>query len=107
MSGRKTGNCPLNTEKNQCVTNDVMFTYVYEKINILLSVLSIFFFLFYDFNLNTQGFVSLEFVKYPQERASFREMQCVHICYIVVFYIAMHRCSSYIEINCLSFRCYG
>ena len=33
------------------------------KINILLSVL-IFFFLFYDFDLNAQGFVYLEIVKY-------------------------------------------
>ena len=48
---------------NQGVTNDVMFAYAHEKINILLSVLSIFFFLFYDFNLNTQGCVNLEIVK--------------------------------------------
>ena len=42
-----------------------MFAYVNMKINILLSVLSIFFFLsFYDFNQNTQGFVNSEFVKF-------------------------------------------
>ena len=40
----------------------VMFAYAREKLNILLSVLGMFSF-FYDFNLNTQGFVSLEFVK--------------------------------------------
>ena len=35
-----------------------------KKKNILLSGLSIFSFFFYDFNLNTQGFVYLEIVKY-------------------------------------------
>ena len=40
-----------------------MFAYVHEKINILLSVLRILFIFFY-FNLNTQGFVYLEFVKF-------------------------------------------
>ena len=40
-----------------------MFAYEHEKINILLSALSIFSFLLYDFNLNTQGFVYLEFVQ--------------------------------------------
>ena len=49
---------------NRGVTNDVMFTYVHTKINILLSVLSIFLFPFYDFNLNTHGCIYLEFVKY-------------------------------------------
>ena len=48
-------------------TNDVLFAYVHEEINILLSVLSIFP-SFYDFNLNTKGLVSLlvylEFVKF-------------------------------------------
>ena len=38
--------------------------YAHEKINFLLSVLSIFSLSFYDFNLNTQGFVYLDFVKY-------------------------------------------
>ena len=62
MSDSKTWNSPLNAETNRGVTNDVMFVYAHEKINILVSVLSIGFFLFYDFNLNTQGFVYLEFV---------------------------------------------
>ena len=57
-------NSPCNAENNRDVTNDVMFAYVLKKINILLSVLNIFSFSFYDFNLNTQGFVYLEFVKY-------------------------------------------
>ena len=35
-----------------------------EKKNILISVLNVIFFLFYDVNLNTQVFVSLECVKY-------------------------------------------
>ena len=64
MLGKKTGYSPLNAENNKGVNNDVMFAYVHKKINILLSVLSIFFFLFYDFNLNTQDFVYLEFVMY-------------------------------------------
>ena len=52
MSDRKTGYSPLNADNNQGVTNDVMFAYGHMKINILISVLSIFFFfLFYDFNL--------------------------------------------------------
>ena len=50
MSDRKTGYSPLN---NRVVTNDVMFVYAHEKINI-----------FYDFYLNTQGFVYLKFAKY-------------------------------------------
>ena len=64
MSDRKTGYSPLNAENNRGVTNDVMFAYMHTKINILLSVLSIFFLSFYDFNLNTQGFVYFECVKY-------------------------------------------
>ena len=36
----------LNAESNHGVTNDVMFAYVDEKINILFSVLSIFSFFF-------------------------------------------------------------
>ena len=63
MLNRKTRYSPFNSENNQYVMNDIMFAYVHEKINILLSVSSIFFFLFYDFNLNTQGFVYLESVK--------------------------------------------
>ena len=62
MSDRKTGYSPLNAENNWGVTNDVC-AYAHKK-NILLSVFSIFFFPFYDFNLNTQGFVYSEFVKY-------------------------------------------
>ena len=46
-----------NAENSRDVTNDVMCAYVHEKINIPLFLLSICFFLFYDFNLNTQGFV--------------------------------------------------
>ena len=64
MSDRKTGYSSLNVENNWVVTNDVMFAYVQMKVNILLSVLSIFFFLFYDFNLHTQGFAYFKFVKY-------------------------------------------
>ena len=55
---------PLNAENNRGVTNDVMFAFVHTKINLMLSVLSFVFFLVYDLDLNTQGFVNLEFVKY-------------------------------------------
>ena len=41
-----------------------MFVYAHEKINIPVSVLSIVFFLVYDFNLRTQGFIYLEFFQY-------------------------------------------
>ena len=54
---QETGYSPLNGR-------NFMFACAYEKINILLSILNILFFLFYDFNLNTQFFVYLEFVKY-------------------------------------------
>ena len=46
MSDRETGYSPLHAESNWDVTTDVMFAYAHEKINILLSVLSMFFFLF-------------------------------------------------------------
>ena len=40
------GYSPLNAENNQGVTNDVMFAQSQEKINILVSVLSVSFFFF-------------------------------------------------------------
>ena len=64
MSDRKTGYSPLNADNNRSVTDVVIFAYVHEKINILPSVLNIFFFSCYDLNLNTEGLVYLEFVKY-------------------------------------------
>ena len=64
MSDRKTGYSPLNALNSHSVTHGFMFAYAHEKINNLLSVLSIFFLLFYVFNLNTQCFVFLEFIKY-------------------------------------------
>ena len=48
----------------RCVTNDALDAYAHEKINILFSVLSVFFLSFYDFKLNIQGLVYLEIVKY-------------------------------------------
>ena len=54
----------LKCGKQPGVTNDIMCAYAHEKINILLSVLSILTFIFYDFNLNTKDFVYLKFVKY-------------------------------------------
>ena len=42
--------------------------HISEKINILLSLsMSRSIFLFYDFNLNTKGFVYIEFVNYQQD----------------------------------------
>ena len=64
MLDRKIAYSPLNEEASINVTLGLMFAYAHEKINILFSVLSIVSFPFYDFNLDTQGFVYLEFVKY-------------------------------------------
>ena len=49
LKNRKTGYTSLNAENSRGVTNEFMFAYVHENINILLSVLGI----LYDFNLNT------------------------------------------------------
>ena len=48
MPDRKTGYSPLNAENYQGVTNEVMFAYAHEQINIyiLLSVLRTFSFFF-------------------------------------------------------------
>ena len=90
-----------------------MLSYAHEKINILFSVLSIFFFLsVFDFNLNTQGFVHLDFVKYQLGTSidihiymRFHKMQCMHICYTInVLYTDMSRLSSNIEINQIYFQ---
>ena len=43
---QENGVLSLKCEKQPGVTNDIMFAYVHEKINILLSVLSIFSFFF-------------------------------------------------------------
>ena len=57
MSDRKTGYFLLKAENNRAVTNNVIFAHAHEKINILLSVWSIFL-SFYGFNPNVQGFVT-------------------------------------------------
>ena len=80
------------------VTNGDMFEYVQEKINILLSVLSIFFlffffFFFYDFNLNTQGFVYLKFVLY--QPGLHRNVQAFAKCNVCISSIQL---VSYIQI---------
>ena len=64
MSDWKTAYSPFNPENNHGVTNDVMFVYVHEQINSLLSVLGILSFFLYEFHLNTQDLVYLEFAKY-------------------------------------------
>ena len=56
---QENGVLSLECGQNRDVTNDVMFVYMcMRKTNILLSVLSIVSFFFYDFNPNTQGFVN-------------------------------------------------
>ena len=42
MSDRKTGYAPLNAKNNRGVTHDVMFAYMHEKTDILLSLMSTF-----------------------------------------------------------------
>ena len=64
VSGSKPGYVPLDAENSRSVTFCFLIAYVQEKINSLVSVLNICFFLFYDVNLNTQDLVYLEFVKY-------------------------------------------
>ena len=59
-SSSKPGFAPLNTENSLSVTFSFIAAYAYEKINILVSVLNIIFFLFYDVNLNTQDFIYLK-----------------------------------------------
>ena len=48
-------------QKSLSVTFCFVAAYAHEKINILLSVLNINFFLFYSVSLNTQDLVNLEF----------------------------------------------
>ena len=62
VSGSKPEYAPWNAEKPQCHFG--FSAYAHERINILFSLLSFFFFLFYELNLYNQGFVYLEFVKY-------------------------------------------
>ena len=48
VSGNKPGYAPLNAENSFSVTFGFIVAYAREKINILVSVLNIIFFLFYD-----------------------------------------------------------
>ena len=56
---QENGVSPLNAKNNRGVTNDVMFAYMHEKINILLSLLSICNFLFLLFQLEYTRFCIL------------------------------------------------
>ena len=101
MSDRKTGYSPLKAENTRCVINDVLFAYAHEKINILLSVLSICYFLvyFYDFNLNTQGFVHLELVKY--QLGIHRNVHVFATCNVCIFAIQLfyiQTCPGYLPV---------
>ena len=75
------------------------------KLTTLVSVLSIVSFFFHDFNLNTQGFINLEFANC--QLGLHRNVKCnvrMYIYYTIVLYTDMSRLSSYIEINRTSFR---
>ena len=63
----------LNEKKKRSNSTSLLATYAHKKIYILLSILNIVFFLFYDINLHRQNFVYLEFVKYQLSRR--RSMQ--------------------------------
>ena len=54
----------MNAEKSPSVTFGFIVAYAHEKTTILISVLNIIFFLFYDVNLNTQDFVNVEYATY-------------------------------------------
>ena len=54
VSGSKSGYAPLNAENGVSVTFGFIVAYANEKTNILVSILNIIFFLFYDIYLNTQ-----------------------------------------------------
>ena len=54
ISGKKLGYPPLNAKNSLIFTRDLIIAYVLEKMYILLFVLRIYFFLFYDVGLNTQ-----------------------------------------------------
>ena len=64
-----------------------MSAYMHGKMNILLSVLSIFLSLVYDCNLNTQRFVYLEFVKY--QLGFHRNVQVFAKCNVYIYAIQL------------------
>ena len=53
VSGSKSGHAHLTAENSLNVTFGFIVVYAHEKINTLVSVLNIIFFLFYDVNLNS------------------------------------------------------
>ena len=63
VSGNKPGYITLKAENSLSVIFGFIVAYTHKKINILVSVFNIIFFLFYDVNLNTQYFIYLEFVQ--------------------------------------------
>ena len=82
-----------------------MFAYAHENINIRFLFGAFFLSFFYEFNLNTQGFVYLEFVKY--QLGLYRNVQVFVKCNVsaAVLYTGLSRLSSCIEINCIAYRC--
>ena len=107
VSGSKPGYAPMNAETSLSVTFGFIVAYAYEKINTLVSVLNIIFFLFYDINLNTQDFVYLEFVRYQLGlRRNMPVFAKCNVCIsaIQMFYAGLSKLSSYIRIICISFH---
>ena len=64
VSASKQGNADWNAENSLFVTFSFIVAFEHEIINILLPVLSIFSFFFYEHNLINQGFVYMDFIKY-------------------------------------------
>ena len=100
----KTGYSPLNSENNRGVINVVMFAYVHEKINILLSVLIFFSFSFISILTWVHNLLSINFASIETCKFSRNAMQA-YLLYSCVIYTDMSMLSSYIEINLISFRC--
>ena len=93
VAGSKQGCAPLNAENSFSVFLCFIVAYAVEKMNILVSVLNLIVFLFYDINLNAYDFVYLEFVTYKlglwrsmqvlakrNEYISTKQFLCIHEC---------------------------
>ena len=85
---RVPGYAPFNAENSLSVTFGFIIAYAHEIIHILVSVLNIIFFLFYDVNLNTCDFVYLEFVK--DQLGLRRNMPVFAKCNVYICFIYRH-----------------
>ena len=87
---------PLNAVNSLSVTHGSMFSSSHEKINLLLFVLSISFFLFYGFNLNLQGLVCLKFVKYQMGRhGNVRVFAKFNVCIAAIHLFYIQTCQAF------------